>query len=265
MERVGRVAALGVLLFAASLNAAAADRGFYFGAIGGRADYEFEKTPLSALFDNVLFPGGLSRQQVPVAIPSVVLDPALGFDFGSAVTFSPVASPLLVTQWQPQDDDRSSAWGIVAGYRIMRYAAVELNYLNLGKLETSRTVLLPTYPSRNPFTPVQFVPAQFKRELETTGPSVSALGILPMRDQWFIYARAGVFFADMKLTASLDGNSNSTTFGSESVLWGAGTQFDFGSHWSVRADFQRFNDVGEHKGAGRADIDLLSLGVILRL
>ena len=61
------------------------------------------------------------------------------------------------------------------------------------------------------------------------------------------------------------GSSSSITFGSDSLLWGAGTQFNWGAHWSVRLDFQRFESVGEDNGAGEADIDLLSLGVIFRL
>jgi hypothetical protein len=33
----------------------------------------------------------------------------------------------------------------------------------------------------------------------------------------------------------------------------------------VRADFQRFDSVGEQRGSGRADIDLLTVGFIFRL
>jgi hypothetical protein len=33
----------------------------------------------------------------------------------------------------------------------------------------------------------------------------------------------------------------------------------------VRLDFQRFHSVGEDAGAGEADIDLLTLGVLYRL
>jgi opacity protein-like surface antigen len=168
----------------------------------------------------------------------------------------------LQTQWQQAEDDRGSAWGLFAGYRIMRYAAVELAYQNLGKLQESgnAAVILPT---KIPLGTLYF--GEFKRELETSGPSLSALGILPITDAWSVYARAGVLFADMKLASSIAGYNASTSSNSQSLLWGAGTQFDFGAHWSVRADFQRFNDVGETGDTGRADIDLLSLGVIFRL
>jgi len=203
----------------------------------------FTPRPGTLPYDPIFVPGGLA---------------AIG-----AVSFS-AFYPVTTTQWRPEDDDKSTAWGIVTGYRIMRYAAVELSYQNLGKLEETETIvtLVPslTVPA------YVLAPAELKRELETSGPSVSALGILPIVDHWSVYARAGVFFADMKFTSSVSGSGDSSiTFGSESFLWGAGTQFDFGSHWSVRADFQRFDSVGEKNGSGRADIDLLSLGVIFRL
>lgn len=220
-------------LLVAAYPAAAADRGFYFGVIGGTADYEFNVPQFFQTF------------QVSPA-PIVTLPP--GSFFGNAL--GPV---FFRDTWQPGDDDESTTWGVVAGYRIIRYAAVELNYLNLGTLKESETVLL--FSSGT---------AQLNRELETTGTSISALGILPLRERWSVYLRAGVLFADMQFTSSLDSPS-STRFGSESFLWGAGTQFDWGKHWSVRADFQRFNAVGEITSAGQAGIDLLSLGVLFRL
>lgn len=245
MEFIRKIAAC-ALLVAASHPATAADQGFYFGVIGGSANYEFD---------------------TPQFIPAAGVIPSFG-GFGSPpfATFTPAprffttpvfaAVAILSPTWQPDDDDESTAWGVIAGYRIMRYAAVELNYLNLGTLKESDTVSL--------FPPGSGT-LQIDRELETTGPSVSALGILPLLDQWSVYVRAGVLFADMELSSSLNNSSSSITFGSDSFLWGAGTQFDWGKHWSVRVDYQRFDSVGEENGAGRADIDLLSLGVLFRL
>jgi opacity protein-like surface antigen len=275
MDRAGKVAACATVLLVASLaassNAAAADRGFYFGAFGGQAKYDFERiSPLTV--GNIFLPVGVYPDPV-VSFrppPGVVYNPTnptctylcSAFVVGGTGFVRSTATIYPATYWAPEDDDESTAWGIVAGYRIMRYAAVELNYQNLGKLEESATI--PTLVQTTPT--FVYVPIDYQRKLETAGPSVSALGILPILDNWSVYARAGVFFADMKFTSSV-GNSgdHSITFGSESFLWGAGTQFDIGKHWSVRAEFQRFDSVGEQRGAGRADIDLLSLGVIFRL
>lgn len=255
MDRARKFAVSGVLLFTVASNAGAADQGFYFGALGGRADYDFVQSRLPALAF------GLPVVAIGTG-PIAISVPAPGGSFVVAAGPPPVSLLQLQTRWQPTEDHRSSAWGAFAGYRIMRYAAVELTYQNLGKLEESGNALV-VIPTKTPLgTPVS---GEFKRELETSGPSVSALGILPITDAWSVYARAGVLVADMKLTSSIAGYTGSTSTDSTSLLWGAGTQFDFGAHWSVRADFQRFNDVGETEVTGRADIDLLSLGVIFQL
>ncbi|HEY6645255.1 hypothetical protein [Povalibacter sp.] len=49
------------------------------------------------------------------------------------------------------------------------------------------------------------------------------------------------------------------------MLWGAGAQYDWGDHWSVRVDFQRFENLGEDFEPVKTDVDLLTLGVLYRL
>lgn len=107
---------------------------------------------------------------------------------------------------------------------------------------------------------------QVESKLETSGPAASVLAIMPLNEKWEIYLRGGMMWADQKVTHSSNGaNRRATTYGSDAVLFGAGAQFDFASHWTVRLDFQRFNDVGEEHGIGEADIDVWSLGVVYRL
>ena len=48
-------------------------------------------------------------------------------------------------------------------------------------------------------------------------------------------------------------------------MFGVGTQYNFGDHWSVRLDLQRYQDVGEELASGEADIDNASVGVLYRL
>ncbi|MGH8174737.1 MAG: outer membrane beta-barrel protein [Steroidobacter sp.] len=240
------------LLLSAAGTATAADQGFYFGVLGGRADYEFEQPDFFPI-GGVLPGGSLTRLPITPVPPTISPFPP-DVAFVGAINLRAVISPL---SWPSDADHETSAWGIVAGYRIFRFAAVELNYLNLGTLKRQETLAL-GFP---PFTSS----VDIRHELETSGPSVSGLGILPVTDSWELYLRAGVLFADMEATSSIMGDSSSITFGSDSLLWGAGTQFNWGDHWSVRLDFQRFERVGEDNGVGEADIDLLSLGVIFRL
>jgi OmpA-like transmembrane domain len=246
----------GVLLATTQVGVAA-DSGFYFGVLGGHAEYDFEQPQLP--FDFVTPPLGtpsLSPGFIPNPL-NPIFDRFPPFFAGEPAAFA-VARPFLPTGWLPRDDDQATAWGGLVGYRIGRYAAAELSYLDLGTLHTTRDVL--TGPILNP------VRVPLKRELETRGPALSALGLLPLSKVWDLYLRVGVIFADMELSSRLgDSSSSSATFGSEALLWGGGAQFHWGGHWSLRVDFQRFENVGDKREAGEADINLLSLGVLYRL
>lgn len=239
-----RACAVALLSCAGMTHAAGA--GFYFGVSAGQAKYDFE-TPRIAIvvpdLDGGFIVPGL-RPPPPNPGNPVFIPPAAG-----------VATPVL---WLPGDDDEATAWGVTAGYRIGRYVAVELNYLNLGKLEASDPVFLPPFPGGGTTT--------LKRELETKGPALSALGILPLSPDWEVYLRAGVFFADTEFTTSIGASSASHTTGSEAAAVGAGVQFNWAEHWSARIELQRFLEVGdEDTFSSTADIDLLSLGILYRL
>lgn len=246
---IARVILLVCLMLASAGAAMGAERGFYFGAVGGQTDYDFE-SPLN-----------LFVLQPSVTIP--VTSPSPQLPIGGAVypAFGSAVQPLA---WPPGADSESGAWGAVAGYRISRYAAIELNYLNLGSLKRNSTLML-GFP-----TPTGSI--EIRHELETRGPALAALGLYPVTERFDLYARAGVFFADVEASSSLVsstvqvvGGRSSVTFGSEALAWGGGAQFHWGQHWSVRLEFQRFENVGERNTEGEADIDLLSLGVLFRL
>lgn len=251
MDILRTVAACAAVMAASITNAA--DNGFYFGLIGGQAEYDFEESPFFFLGG-----GALSRPApAPSLPPGFALNPGSVFAGVSSVS---VARPIA---WPQSADSEATAWGALAGYRIFRYMAVEAAYLDLGTLERTERINLF-------FPPGAFIDT--RHELKTSGPAGSVLGILPLGENWEVFVRAGVFFGDMEIDSEpiggsvmVIGGSDSITFGSDSLLWGGGAQFNWGEHWSVRLDFQRFESVGEENGAGEADIDLLSLGVLFRL
>jgi opacity protein-like surface antigen len=240
-----RERACAVALLMCAGTAHAADAGFYFGVSAGQAKYDFD-TPRVPVIGQV--PGG-------GAVPDL---PPTPFNPREPIFIPPAAGVAIPVLWLPGDDDEATAWGVAAGYRIGRYVAVELNYLNLGKLEASDPVLLPPFPGGGTTT--------LQRELETAGPALSVLGILPLSDSWEVYLRAGVLFADMEFTTSIGASSSSHTTGSEAAAVGAGVQFNWAEHWSARIELQRFLEVGDDDTfSSSADIDLLSLGILYRL
>lgn len=226
--------------------ASAADRGFYFGLFGGQARYEFDTPDIPTL----TLPSGVVPRLDTAPVPRDVLD-----FYAYGISEPSMLRPIL---WHPSGDDEDTAWGGLVGYRIARYAAVELSYLNLGTLEANDPAIMS-------FNPV--VRDTLHRELQTRGPSASVLGILPVSDEWELYLRAGVLFADVEVSFGALGAipPSSTTYGNEVALWGGGAQFNWGEHWSVRLEFQRFVEIGAEDREGEADIDLISVGVLYRL
>lgn len=243
-------ACVGALMLFAS-SAFGAEPGFYFGASGGQAKYDFDSPPAILAF---LPEAGLLPPVFGTIPGPIVRFPPDPFSPLNPVAF---AGPAPVLFWSSTDDDEASSWALTAGYRAGRYFAFEISYLNLGKLEATETLVIPPLAGGGTVT--------LHRELETSGPALAAMGILPLSDSWELYLRAGVFFADSELSTSIGASSGSTTFGSEATSLGAGAQFNWGGHWSARVEYQRFVEVGGDDFATDADVDLLSLGVLYRL
>lgn len=239
-----------VLLIMSASAAHAADRGFYFGASGGQAKYDFGALPPIAVVIPVTgFLPITPQPTTPIFIPPGSPPPSIIV----AAAFIE-AQPVL---WLPGDDDQGTAWSVTAGYRFNRYLAVEASYVNLGTLETTHSIFLP------PFLGGGSVP--FQRELETDGPAITAFGMLPLSDSWELYVRAGMLFADSELTTAINGNARSTSFDSESTTLGVGAQYDWAGNWSARLEFQRAFDVGGDDVASEAEVDGVSLAVLYRL
>jgi OOP family OmpA-OmpF porin len=245
-----RVGVCGLFILAAGA-AQAAGEGFYFGASAGQSTYDFDMPAPAAL---VIPPGAVFTPIISVQ-PNpnpIFISPAP--IVGGVAAFVGNARPLL---WLPGDDDEGTAWSMTAGYRINRYLAVEAGYVNLGRLSSTHTIDIPPILGGGSLS--------LHRELETAGPALTAFGMLPLSDSWQLFARAGILFADTDVTTAFNGNSNSTSFDSDSTTVGAGAQYDWGGHWSARLEFQRTSDIGGDDVARDADADSISLGFLYRL
>jgi OOP family OmpA-OmpF porin len=242
-----RVGVCAVLILSASAAADAADRGFYFGATAGQAQYDFETPAPPALIGAgaPIFVFAPDPDPNPIFIPPAPIG-------GVTAVFSEL--PLF---WLPGDDDEGTGWSVTAGYRINRYLAIEAGYVNLGTLSSSHTLALPTILGGGTLN--------VHREFETAGPALTAFGMLPLSAGWQLYARVGMLFADTDLTTSINGSTDSSSIDSDSTTVGAGAQYDWGDHWSARLEFQRTFELGGDDVLGAPDVDTISLGFLYRL
>jgi len=140
-------------------------------------------------------------------------------------------------------DDSDSGWKVFAGYKIMKNLAVEGSYTNLGEA-TARTVVT---------TPLA---GTFNTTLEFESWSISAVGILPLNDQFSLFARLGLNVWNLDGSTTGTGSGSAVTTGDDGadVVYGLGASYNFSQNLSLRGEWERYDFDG-------SDVDLLSVGL----
>lgn len=135
-------------------------------------------------------------------------------------------------------DDKDTGWKAFAGYRIMKYLAVEGAYTNLGEATANTIVTSP-------------VAATVNTKIEAESWTLSAVGILPLNDQFSLFARLGLnaWNSDISSTGTASDSADGTD-----VVYGLGASYNITKNLNLRGEWERyvFDDT---------DVDLLSVGV----
>jgi hypothetical protein len=113
-DRMWTARIVAIALGGIAVQAGAADRGFYFGASGGRADYDIEGPPLFAV--------ATSSTPVPIFQPP----PA----------FVPIVNPFIPAEIRVDGEDHDTTWSGLAGYVGERTATgkADIDTVSLGVL-----------------------------------------------------------------------------------------------------------------------------------
>ncbi len=240
MNRSSRLAAgMGVAALALTWGnvAQAESEGWYFGLSGGLTTADLDRSSLDEdfvdLFSELIFEGA-----------GVVPD----------ATF--VDSEL---------DDSDKGWGVHIGYRINRYVAAEVGYMNLGEFNYANQVQLQ----------VQGTTIIFNSDARLTaqgGPFASVLGMFPINERFDVHVRGGLLFSDTRLRArfvlvepdvpesftSVEADDSDRDF-----FAGLGATWNINDSYSLRVEYQRFLDVGGDS-VGEQDIDLIGATLLFR-
>lgn len=196
---------------------------------------------------------------VMICAGSVSAAHAEGWYFGlpGGVTSSDIAKSDLDAAYglagsESSIDDSGSSWGADIGYQWGRHFAVEVGYVDLGEA----TYTAAAYGLETSF--------------QSNGPTVGAVGILPLGDRFELHGRAGVLFARTRITERLvDDNGdvlahNGIKGNSKDPFLGVGAGWNINPEYTLRVDFRRFLDVGDSDETGEADIDQLYLSIVFR-
>jgi OOP family OmpA-OmpF porin len=142
-------------------------------------------------------------------------------------------------------DDTDTGWKAFAGYRLMKYMAVEGAYTNFGEATAHSIITSP-------------LSGVVDTTVEAEAWTVSALGILPLGDQFSLFGRLGVNFWNIDVSAAGTGGGGIATASEDDDgtdwVYGVGAAYNLTNNLSVRGEWERYDfDDG--------DVDLLSAGI----
>jgi len=147
-------------------------------------------------------------------------------------------------------DQQATGWKVFAGHRFGPNFAVEGGYTWLGRYDFHGQIIA------DPGT----VNSQFKAE----SINAFAVGLLPWTPEFEAFAKAGLGFWRAKLSANgtfAGRSSRAESARGWSPILGVGLQYHFAPQWTLRAEAERFFNIGKADRTGRTEIDLYSLGV----
>jgi hypothetical protein len=162
-------------------------------------------------------------------------------------------------------EDSDIGYTAVFGYRFTRYIAAEFGLAQYGKLVTTGSADITFLDDEDP----SFVPSTLKNQYSVGGPVFSMIGILPFNDKFEMFARAGALFASSKREIVLRVEGEAAGFGSSKgdsveVVLGAGLSYHFNQMYTLRAELQKLDKVGEEPRTDEQDLVFATLGFLVR-
>ena len=256
-----RCAAVSVM-FVISLSceiAEAADPGFYVGAAGGRSAQRLDKQagvgpmPAAASRPDPLVPG-VPYVPYPGLRPPITYPPPA---FGVAVLL-----PAGITA-----DETDVGWNVSLGYRVNKYLAAELAYVDSGEAS-----LVEHYRPALGTPPISVSELTRSYSVTSRGPALSLLGSWPLSAKWELFVRGGVLFAEQEVEARtrsvgalVIAPQIDRSFSDQVVTVGAGVQWAFLPRWTARLEYQRTDDLQANEIMGESRIDQAALSVLFGL
>jgi hypothetical protein len=236
-------------------------QGFYFGVWGGSGSVD---VPSKGDFD----------EAVVASLPTE-LDRAAYIDTnGTAVTTDDALHEFaLAATGRSTLDDSVSVWGLQVGYRWGKYFATELGYANLGEASYRLpvTVTETVTNASGAAASGNFI-GERATQFTSAGPTLSALGMLPMGQHFDLHVRGGIYLADTRVTNRLrDVEFNTGNIvhqrvdASETELFaGIGGAWNINESFVLRVEYQKFLDVGDEEKTGESDIDVFNVSVLFK-
>jgi OmpA-OmpF porin, OOP family len=162
-----------------------------------------------------------------------------------------------------ETEEKDLGYQATFGYRFTRYFQAEIGLAQFGSIESTARSEMDFGP------PNGYLPTNLKLSFTTGGPIMSAMGILPINDRFELTGRVGYMFtsSERELTSNVNGQSApffSAKGDSQNLVLGAGASVHFGQIYSARLEYLKIDGMGEGQRTGEEDLNVISLGLIVR-
>lgn len=165
-------------------------------------------------------------------------------DFNQADLDAEVLDIAGVAPTSSSVDKTDTAYKLQAGYQFNKNFALEGGYFNLGKATYSAA-----YTGGN-------ANAAFKVD----GWNLSAVGILPLNEQFSLFGKLGAAYNTVKASANVGTNSGSDKDSNVGAVYGIGASYNLTKQIALRAEYEIYDKIGGDD-TGKSKVDVWSLGV----
>jgi len=151
-------------------------------------------------------------------------------------------------------DESDTSFKLFAGYKFNSNFAIEGGYADFGNFNAKAGGVIGT-------------PISVKAKGESYAVFVDAVGTLPLNDSFSIFGKAGAAYAHtkMKVSGSWAGFTDSESETDNEVVpkLGLGAEYNFTKSVAVRAEYEKYFNVGDSDKTGESDIGVWSIGIKL--
>ncbi|WP_157994256.1 porin family protein [Peristeroidobacter agariperforans] len=220
---------------------------------------------------------GRGEQKIDMAAgvgPMPTIDPPGGFIgvIGDpSRPLPPIFNPgpvFIALEQESVADETDAAWNVALGYRVNKFLAAELAYVDSGEAS-----LVEHYRPADGPVPLTLPEITRGYTVSSRGPALSVLGSWPVHEKWELFVRGGVMFVEQEVEMRTQVDSGTAIvpapierdFSNEVATVGAGVQWSFLPRWTARLEYQRTDDLKANEITGESRIDQAALSVLFGL
>ena len=139
--------------------------------------------------------------------------------------------------------EKDYGWKVYGGLEVNEYIQMEVGYADLGEAKSSGAT---------------------SGTAEVNGMTIQVVGTYAFNPSFSLIGRGGMNILNLEVNETTAGLSSNE--GDTDVAWslGLGAQYNLSKSVGLRAEWERYFDVGDADSTGEMDVDLISAGVVFK-